>query len=192
MRLRPYSVLRAAGFIALYFVALPGAFVILNDRLGWPRWQDSVFDSVGTLLIVSGVGVCLYCTWQFWRLGRGTPVPIQPPDRLVVSGLFRFSRHPMYVAYVAIGIGVFLVEGHLALLLYPLALFLLAQLYLVKLEEPRLVERFGDEYKDYCRRVPRWPSPPSGRTCGGGDREHPKRPLDPEDVARTRDDRAVH
>lgn len=159
--MRPYSALRGAGFIALYFVALPGAFVVLNERLGWPRWQNVLFDAAGTLLIAAGIGVCLYCTWLFWRLGRGTPVPIEPPSRLVVSGLFRFSRHPMCVAYVTIGVGIFFVEGHLALLLYPVALFLLAEIYLTKLEEPRLVERFGTEYEEYRQRVPRWPRPRS-------------------------------
>ncbi len=159
--MRAYSALRGAGFVALYFFALPGAFVALNERLGWPRWQNIVFDAVGTLLIVSGIGVCLYCARLFWSLGRGTPVPIEPPNRIVVSGLYRFSRHPMYVAYVAIGVGIFFVEGHLTLLLYPVALFLLAEIYLVKLEEPRLLERFGAEYEEYCRRVPRWPRPRS-------------------------------
>ena len=159
--MRPYTVLRGAGFVALYFVALPSAFIALNERLGWPRWQSPFLDVVGTLLIVSGVGVCLYCSRLFWSLGRGTPAPNEPPDRLVVSGLFRFSRNPMYVAYVAIAVGVFFVEGHLALLLYPVALFLLAEIYLVELEEPRLVERFGADYEEYCRRVPRWPRPRS-------------------------------
>jgi len=159
MQLRLYTVVRGAGFIALYFYALPGALVLFNERMAWPRLQSDLLDAAGTLLIVAGVGVCLYCTWLFWWLARGTPVPIQPPQRLVVTGLFRFSRHPMYVAYVAIGLGVFLVEGHMALLLYPVALFLAAELYLVKLEEPRLVERFGAEYEEYRRRVPRWPRP---------------------------------
>lgn len=170
MRLRTYSVLRAAGFLALYFFALPSALVLLNERLGWPRWENPVFDAAGTVLVVSGVGLCLHCAWLFRTLGRGTPVPVQPPDRLVVSGPFRFARHPMYVGYVAIGAGVYLIEGHLALLLYPVALFLLAQLYLVKLEEPRLAERFGEEYEEYCRRVPRWLPPRSAARPAG----HPK------------------
>jgi protein-S-isoprenylcysteine O-methyltransferase Ste14 len=62
----------------------------------------------------------------------------------------------MYIAYVAIGVGIFLVGGHAALLLYPLVLLVLTQIYLVKLEEPRLAERFGAEYQEYCQRVPRW------------------------------------
>ena len=154
--MRPYTALRGTGFFALYFFALPGVFVALNDWLDWPRWQNAVLDAIGTLLIVSAIGVCLHCAWLFRTLGRGTPVPTQPPSRIVDSGLFRFSRNPMYVAYIAAGLGFFFVAGHLALLFYPLALFILAELYLVKVEEPRLIERFGVEYQGYCQRVPRW------------------------------------
>jgi len=157
--MRLYSMLRGVAFTALYFFALPGLLILVNEQLGWPRWQSAALDALGTLFIVSGLGVCVHCGWLFWSLGRGTPVPSQPPGRLVESGLYRFSRHPMYVAYVSIGLGVFLVEGHLALALYPVVLFLLAEAYLRKIEEPRLIGRFGTEYEAYCRRVPRWPRP---------------------------------
>lgn len=162
--MRVYTVLRAVGFTLLYFVALPGVLALANDRLGWPRWQGDLFDALGTLLIVAGVGACLHCAWLFRTRGRGTPVPVDPPAHLVLSGPFRFSRNPMYVAYVAIALGVFFVEGHLLLLLYPVVLFLLAELYLVALEEPRLMERFGSEYEAYRRSVPRWllPRPRAG------------------------------
>jgi protein-S-isoprenylcysteine O-methyltransferase Ste14 len=143
-------------FIGFFFFALPRAFVLLGERLAWPRWESDAGDAIGTLLIASGIGVGLYCSGLFRRLGRGTPVPIEPPTRLVVTGLYGFSRHPMYVCYVAIAIGILLVEGHAALLLYPVALFLLAEAYVVWWEEPVLLERFGPAYDDYRRRVPRW------------------------------------
>ena len=72
------------------------------------------------------------------------------------SGLYQLSRNPIYLAYVTIGVGIFLVEGHLALLPYAGLLFLMSELYLVGWEEPALVRRFGSEYQDYCQRVPRW------------------------------------
>lgn len=77
MRLRTYSVLRAAGFLALYFFALPSALVLLNERLGWPRWESPVFDASG------------------------------------------------------------------------------------------IVETFGEEYEEYCRRAPRWPRPRSAARPAG-------------------------
>jgi protein-S-isoprenylcysteine O-methyltransferase Ste14 len=157
--MRIYSAFRAVCFLALYFYALPRAFVWLNESLGWPRWQGIVPDSIGAVLLAAGIGVCAYCSWLFRTLGRGTPVPSEPPTRLVEAGLFGSSRNPICVGYVAIAFGAFFVGGHVALLFYPLSVSLLVQLYVVKIEEPRLVERFGDDYEQYCRRVPRWPRP---------------------------------
>ena len=154
--MRVYSVLRTACFVALYFFALPGVFVALNELFGWPRWQGTLPDSIGTVFLAAGISIFIYCSWLFRTLGRGTPVPTEPPTRLVESGLFRFSRNPISIGYIAIGVGAFFVEGHMALLIYPLSIFLLAELYLVKIEEPQLAERFGAEYEQYCHRVPRW------------------------------------
>jgi protein-S-isoprenylcysteine O-methyltransferase Ste14 len=153
-----YSVLRATCFVALFFFALPGAFIALNELLGWPRWKGILPDSIGTLLLAAGIGICSYCSWQFRTLGRGTPVPTEPPMQLVEAGLFGLSRNPIYVGYIAIALGAYFVEGQVALLLYPVAIFLLAEIYLVKIEEPELRARFGAEYERYCRRVPRWPN----------------------------------
>lgn len=88
-------------------------------------------------------------------MGRGTPVPSEPPTQLVQAGLFRLSSNPIDLGYIAIGLGVFFVGGYLALLFYPLFIFLLTELYLVTIEEPQLAARFGADYDDYCRRVPR-------------------------------------
>ena len=155
--MRLYSLIRAVAFVALFFFLLPGAFVLTNQQLGWPRWQHGALDSLGALFFAAGVVVCVHCAALFSTLGSGTPVPSQPPEQLVVSGMYRFVRHPIYVAYVSIGLGIFLAAGHLALVLYPAVLFLLAQIYLAKVEEPALLERFGPAYVEYRERVPRWP-----------------------------------
>ncbi len=89
--MRADSVLRGALFVAVYFVALPGAFIALNERLRWPRWQDPVLIAVGTLLILAALGVCLSCARLFWRLGRGTPVPSEPPGRVGAFSLLAQS-----------------------------------------------------------------------------------------------------
>lgn len=154
--MRFLSVLRGACFVALYFFALPGVFVWLNESLGLPRWDGILLDSIGAALLAGGVGICMYCAWLFRTVGRGTPVPSEPPRQLVQTGLFRFSRNPIYLGYVMIGLGAFFVAGHLALLFYPLSIFLLAELYLITIEEPQLVARFGADYEEYRRRVPRW------------------------------------
>lgn len=146
-----------AVFTAVFFVAAPAAFISLNEALGWPRVQSPTLDAVGTTLIVCGAVVFLYCSGLLWRIGGGTPAPnIDPPSRLVVAGLYQVSRNPMYVGYVAAAIGIFFLEGHLALALYVVALFLVGEIYVVKWEEPALRRRFGADFERYCQRVPRW------------------------------------
>ncbi len=117
------------------------------------------FLGLGPLAL--GIAIVLWCARDFAVKGRGTPAPIDPPKELVVRGLYRYVRNPMYVGAVLI------LGGHfgwfLALELLPyLALVLLAfHLFVVLYEEPALTRKFGDAYRDYQAAVPRWiPRPP--------------------------------
>ena len=112
--------------------------------------------------MIAGVAVLLYCLQLFARLGDGTPVPTQPPRRLVLSGLYRYTRNPIYVADVAILFGLFLHRGELALLIYALVMTAALHLWMVWREEPELCRRFGEAYVRYMRSVPRWIGPTSG------------------------------
>jgi len=103
-----------------------------------------------------GVAVFLHCSGLFARVGRGTPVPAEPPKRLVTNGLFRYSRNPIYVAYAAVLLGEFLWFGHVALLAYLGLYILAAQAIIVWWEEPVLRRRFGDDYLRYTGEVRRW------------------------------------
>jgi protein-S-isoprenylcysteine O-methyltransferase Ste14 len=154
--MRTRTALQGLAFVAIFFFLLPRAFVALNERAGWPRWESALADALGALLIAAGLGVFLYSSHLFTHLVRGTPVPIEPPSELVTSGLYRHSRNPIYVADVTVLVGVFCVAGHLALLLYPAILWLLIHAWVVWQEEPVLLRRFGTEYEAYRRRVPRW------------------------------------
>lgn len=145
-----------AVFIALVFVAGPQAMMELNEELGWPRWQSGAGRAVGGLLVALGAGLALYCSGVFLILGRGTPVPIDPPVQLVASGVYRFSRNPIYVAYVAVLLGLFLIFGSLALLAYAVLCAAVIQVLIVAWEEPVLRRRFGEEYERYTRQVRRW------------------------------------
>jgi protein-S-isoprenylcysteine O-methyltransferase Ste14 len=111
-------------------------------------------------LFLGAAGVALHCSRLFVRLGRGTPVPIDPPSELVVAGLCRFTRNPIYVAQVAIPVSYFLYSGELALLAYAALWAVLVQLFIVWIEEPGLHRRFGESYLQYTREVPRWVGTP--------------------------------
>ncbi len=117
------------------------------------------FLGLGPLAL--GIAIVLWCARDFAVKGRGTPAPIDPPKELVVRGLYRYVRNPMYVGAVLI------LGGHfgwfLAFELLPyLALVLLAfHLFVVLYEEPALTRKFGEAYRDYQAAVPRWiPRPP--------------------------------
>ncbi len=169
-------VLQTAVFVGVFYFALPAGFIVLNAHAGWPRWQSDASELAGWSLVALGSGVFLYCAGLFRRLGRGTPAPNMPPTRMVVSGPYLWSRNPMYVGYLAIAVGIFLVEGHAALLLYVAVYFLIGDVYLRRWEEPALRERFGSDYEAYESRVRRWlgrrPAGLQARPGASGGREH--------------------
>jgi len=146
----------AAAFLGVVFVVLPREVAAWNRELGWPRWETAFGRAAGALLFAGGLGLSLYCSRLFARLGKGTPVPIDPPKELVASGLYRFSRNPIYVAQVSILVSYFLYSGELALLGYAAVWALLVQAFVVWVEEPGLRRRFGVSYDRYTREVPRW------------------------------------
>ena len=154
--MRPTTFLVGVVFLTLLFVLGPMGAVRLNEALGWPRWETAFGSLLGRVLIVAGIGVLVYCSRLFARIGLGTPIPIQPPERLVAAGLYRYSRNPIYVADLAILLGIFLHRGELALLLYSGVIGLLLQIVIVGREEPELRRRFGEDYDRYVRSVPRW------------------------------------
>ena len=145
-----------ATFITLFFGVFPASLAELNNELGWPRWQPPAQQALGVTLFAASLGLVLYCSRLFWRLGKGTPVPIQPPTVFVASGLYRFSRNPMYVGQVGVQLSYFCFSGELTLLLYAFAWAASVQAFILGYEEPDLRARFGASYEEYCRTVPRW------------------------------------
>ncbi|KWX02405.1 hypothetical protein LI90_3448 [Carbonactinospora thermoautotrophica] len=88
--------------------------------------------------------------------GQGTPAPVAAPERLVVGGVFRYVRNPMYLASLAAIVGQALVLGQLVLLLYAAAVGVVAAAFVRWYEEPALSRRFGVQYEAYRRAVPPW------------------------------------
>ena len=153
---RVVLLLWGATFLGLVFFYGPSQFMELNADLGWPVWRSGPTRALGGLMIVAGVGVMLYCTGLFARVGRGTPVPAAPPENLVIRGLYGYSRNPIYVADVTVWFGIFLFAGHAALLLYAVLATTVVELVILLWEEPVLKRRFGSQYDAYREKVPRW------------------------------------
>lgn len=154
--MKPGSMVMGAIFLATVFFLAPAGAIQLNEAWDWPRWQIPMGSAAGIGVILAGLALIFYCSGLFARFGKGTPVPIQPPEHLVIQGLYRYCRNPMYVGQVAILLGLFLYRGELALLLYAALWAGAVERYVVWREEPELRRRFGEAYVHYTQSVPRW------------------------------------
>jgi protein-S-isoprenylcysteine O-methyltransferase Ste14 len=108
------------------------------------------------LLLLLGTAVYLRCVWDFAVTGRGTPAPIDAPKVLVVRGLYRYVRNPMYVGVLLVVLGWSALFGSSALLIYAGSVGLFFHLFVVVVEEPILRRKFGESYEQYCSSVRRW------------------------------------
>jgi protein-S-isoprenylcysteine O-methyltransferase Ste14 len=147
---------------ALFFVIAPLA---LAGFVPWSvtRWEfrPALFDVdltriLGGILIIAGVPGLVDSFARFALEGLGTPAPIAPTQRLVVTGLYRYVRNPIYIAVVAVIFGQALLFGDWRLLWYGALLWLAFHLFVVMYEEPTLKESFGAEYEAFRINVPRW------------------------------------
>jgi protein-S-isoprenylcysteine O-methyltransferase Ste14 len=126
---------------------------------GFGRARADVFNPVHLLgLLCLGLGALLLavCIFEFARSGRGTLSPVDPPRQLVVRGLYRYVRNPMYLSVTTILLGEVLLTWSPALAWYGAIWFFGANLFVIGYEEPTLRRRFGGTYEEYARRVPHW------------------------------------
>jgi protein-S-isoprenylcysteine O-methyltransferase Ste14 len=175
---------RAAAAVgsAIFFVLAPGVVAGLVPwwLTGWrfveplPYWAP--LRLLGALLLVAGVGVLLRAFVQFVSEGIGTPAPVAPTERLVVGGLYRCVRNPMYLAVLSTIAGQALLLGQLSLLLYGVLIAAAFVVFVAGYEEPTLRDRYGAAYDEYRRTVPAWwprrphPNPPPRAGEGNGPR----------------------
>jgi protein-S-isoprenylcysteine O-methyltransferase Ste14 len=143
----------------LFLVVVPGTiagFLPLGLLRVGPRIQTGFPPWLALPLWLAGGLILLRCFLDFVRKGRGTPAPIDPPKELVLSGLYRYIRNPMYAGVISILCGHFAWFGYWAMLAYTLAVFTAFHLFVVRYEEPALRQKFGAAYEAYLGRVPRW------------------------------------
>jgi protein-S-isoprenylcysteine O-methyltransferase Ste14 len=144
----------------VFTILVPGT---MAGYVPWRLRQKAAIALTGAqawaALAVIAIGIAIYLYTAFWGfdlIGGGTPAPIAPTKILVVKGLHRFVRNPMYI-------GVGLVVGGQAWLFHslPTAIYLtcfglVVHLFVLFYEEPTLQRQFGEEYERYRERVPRW------------------------------------
>ena len=152
----------AAVGSAVFFLLAPG---VVAGLIPWllTRWQAreplpywAPVRVLGGILLVAGLIALVQAFVRFVVEGLGTPAPVAAPERLVVGGVYRYVRNPMYVAVLAAIIGQALLLGQLGLLLYAGAAWLVVAAFVRWYEEPTLTRRFGADYEAYRRAVPAW------------------------------------
>jgi Phospholipid methyltransferase len=145
----------------LWTLALPGLVA------GYVPWRFFGLDRVrpdprhpidlcALLCVVVGVLLLGACIFEFARTGRGTLSPVDPPRHLVVRGLYRYVRNPMYLSVTLILLGEAAAARSAALAAYWAIWFLCVNVFVLGYEEPALREQFGTSYDEYTRRVGRW------------------------------------
>jgi protein-S-isoprenylcysteine O-methyltransferase Ste14 len=144
----------------LFMLLVPGLLMV-----AFPIWlmatdpalfSFSPFRWLALPLWALGAAVALWCAWAFTVRGRGTPSPTDPPKELVVTGLYRHIRNPIYVGVVIILLGHVLWHPSRSILWMPLIVAVASHLFVTLYEEPHLRKTFGAAYEQYCQQVPRW------------------------------------
>lgn len=154
--------LRALVFVLLVQVVVIGVvpYLLANGGMG-SRFDLGAWRAAGLVPLAIGVAMLAWCNYAFVARGRGTAAPYDPPRELVATGLYRWTRNPMYVSAVLVVLGAAVWTGAAVLLGYAALLALAYHLFVRLYEEPRLRRSFGASYKAYCAAVPRWlPRPP--------------------------------
>src|SRR5215467_529131 len=141
----------------LAFLALPA---VVGGLIPWLLLASDSWKRGGTLLgwpvLLLGACVLVWCVRDFYRIGQGTLAPWDPPRKLVVLGLYRFVRNPMYIGVLGCVAGWSLIAGSPVLALYTVALATAFHLRVIFYEEPTLERQFGNDWKQYRAAVHRW------------------------------------
>ncbi len=153
----------------LFTLLIPGTVAVYVPLLivhGRLPGMIPIILVLGVIFLTAGMLIYLWTVWDFATAGRGTPLPLDAPKRLVVRGLYRYTRNPMYLGVLLAILGWAGVFSAVWLLVYAAVVAGLVHIFIVYYEEPTLRRLFGIEYESYCRSVHRWlPLIGSGRSA---------------------------
>ena len=149
----------------LFTVLVPGTVAVyLPLLIAQHRSPVSGLALTFALAVLTlGTAIYVWCVWDFATFGRGTPAPIDAPKNLVVHGLYRYTRNPMYVGVLTVILGWAALFRIGNLVLYALVVGACFHLFIVLYEERHLAGEFGSQYEAYRSQVARWlPRPRRG------------------------------
>jgi len=147
--------------------ALTFTFIVPGAVTYWiPRaldlWPDAIATRTGVaiapalMVVATGLAIYTWCLWEFIARGRGIPAPVSHPTRLVVSGLYRHVRNPMYLGVLLVLLGETWLFRSTSFLIYTAVWLAFVHVNVLLYEEPNLRRKFGTAYDDYRAHVRRW------------------------------------
>ncbi len=136
------------------FIGFP--YLVLRATASFPSIGLPLIEYMGIFFFLLGFVFFYLPVYLFAAYGYGTPAPFDPPKKLVTHGIFGVIRNPMYLGVFIVLLGESLIFKSFSLLAASFVIWLLLHLYVIYVEEPALVERYGDEYVEYVISVPRW------------------------------------
>jgi protein-S-isoprenylcysteine O-methyltransferase Ste14 len=131
-------------------------WILGRKAMSVPIQPQKFHQYLGVMIFIVGLGIMLSCIVNFAIKGRGTLSPADPTKHLVVAGLYKYSRNPMYLGVIMMLIGEAVFFQSSALWIYLVVVFIGFHLFILMHEEPRLKKDFEAEYKEYCKKVRRW------------------------------------
>ena len=142
----------------LFTILVPGtvAFFVPLCLFSHPPITLSAASLAGGALLSVGVLIYLWCLWDFATAGGGTPAPIDPPKHLVIRGLYKYVRNPMYVGVLSVILGWAILFMSSGLAIYGVCVATCFHLFVVLYEEAHLKGLYGAGYEQYCSQVNRW------------------------------------
>lgn len=138
------------------FILLPYIFLQFGKAFTEFLRMKVLFQSIGVSFVLIGIINSLYSYKLFFTKGHGTPIQTEPSQKIVVDGLYKYTRNPIYLGHFLMIFGEFLLFGYFSLLIYLILFMLYTNLVIVFIEEKGLEKRFGNEYLMYKNSVPRY------------------------------------
>jgi protein-S-isoprenylcysteine O-methyltransferase Ste14 len=135
-------------------LGLIGVFA-LNELYPIVRFTSLLFQVLGGVIIVVGLLLLVTANGLFVRAGTDV-IPFRKVSSLVTTGIYRFTRNPMYLGMAAVLLGCALTVGVVSALLVPVVFVVIIEARFIRPEEQMLRELFPEEFPAYCRRVRRW------------------------------------
>lgn len=153
---RGFTLLLGILIIIFFWFLIPMFLIVINLLYNLPVFNNIMLKAFGFAIFLFGFSATIHTVHFHLLTGRVTPVAVEPPKEFISEGFYKYSRNPMYIAILITLLGVFLIFGHVLLLIYTLLAIPTVHLFVVYKEEPELKKLFGKEYEDYIKKVPRW------------------------------------